>query len=109
MSSPPAAAVISASAMVDTLNLWMPAARFIAITWGNLWVLTCGRRRPTSPAMVIMRRRFCSIRSGYSNTVGELMASALEMAYQLLMVTPFVRWWKGPRSGAGRSSATVAR
>ena len=63
-SGAPAAAVISASAIVEHLNLLMPCFNAVARISAVLCVLTCGRRRPALPAIRIIRRMFSSMRSG---------------------------------------------
>ena len=63
-SGAPAAAVISASAIVEHLNLAMPCFSCSRTISAVLCVLTCGRRRPASPAIRIIRRMFSSMRSG---------------------------------------------
>ncbi len=63
-SGAPQAAAISASAIVEHLNLPMPGFSCSFTISAVLCVLTCGRSLPASPAIRIIRRTFSSIRSG---------------------------------------------
>ena len=76
---------ISTSAIVETLNLSIPADIWIRITSSILWVLTWGRRRFGPRHKSIMRSTFCSTTQGRTNRAGEATRSRPWIAHRSYM------------------------
>ena len=82
----PAAASISASAIVAHLTRVMPSCANIRAISDNLCVFMCGRSRDAPPAIAASRRRFSAARSGYTSSAGDGTSSTLATAYHAFVI-----------------------